>query len=241
MTKSTRATRNGWRSVVRGRIPKPSLLLLCDRRARAVYEEKLPEGYRHHKGSPLYNWGIFLLRQNIPDLVAVGLEKVSLAFIEDLLDYNTHEQALNAPASMALNQFTIAGDLIQRIIITVRNLVEANEIPKDPIEVLNAAREEEGISLTDIGNELEQAKKVILDWVKEKGDKQKRVFLGGSYRNIAVLKKIAQIVENLGYIPIMAYECQQLSAFKDHINATSIMLLEECSHAIFEITMSRAQ
>lgn len=202
------------------------------------FEEELPDGFRYHKGAPLFNWGQFLISQNIPEKVGVGLEKIILAFIEDLFDYNTLSQTLNAPASKTLNRFPIATNLIEKIIGIVSRKIESEDIPKDPNSILTEAIEEPAEEIEEIGQKLKEAQEVTKKCVVERGPKEKLVFIGGAYRNIAILNHISHIVDSLGFIPIIASDFDELEQYQDYINETSMILLENCSYAIFEITIS---
>lgn len=62
---------------------------------------------------------------------------------------------------------------------------------------------------------------------------ENRVFIGGNYDNIAVLRKIADMVRDLGYQPILALD---FDVPKEEIYSYDIRLLANCKYAIFEIT-----
>lgn len=100
-------------------------------------EEKQPENTRLHKGAPLYNWGIAILLQKNPAKVEEGFRKILLAFIEDLFDFDTEEQALRAPAYTVLsnNPFYNTATL-SNVRESVRRRQQENEIPKDPQEII---------------------------------------------------------------------------------------------------------
>jgi len=87
---------------------------------------------------------------------------------------------------------------------------------------------------------LTQVKPAIQEWLKEKGPKEKRVFVGGNYRNIAILRHIEQIVRELDFVPIMPINLPATSkpTYEKLIHDISIELLRECSFAIFEVTIS---
>jgi len=201
-------------------------------------EEKLPKDYRFHKGAPLYNWGVFLLQNNE---ISKGLEKIILASIEDLLDYDTIPEATSAPAytSLVIN-FPTSREILDSIIKKIGELLREGNVPKDPQNILDAATtpEKKKEQLDDFTDKLEKAKSEINKWIDEQGPKERRVFIGGSYKNIAVLNKISDIVQQLGFIPIMACKCRELDSYGELINDTSLILIEKCSFAIFEITFS---
>lgn len=66
------------------------------------------------------------------------------------------------------------------------------------------------------------------------GKFEKRVFIGGNYDNISVLREIEAIVSDLGYQPILALEFDVPS---DRIHDYDLLLLHNCRHSIFEVTL----
>lgn len=60
-----------------------------------------------------------------------------------------------------------------------------------------------------------------------------RVFIGGSYRNIAVLREISRITLELGYQPILA---SNFLIPRDKTRPETLRLLANCRTAIFEIS-----
>jgi hypothetical protein len=65
-------------------------------------EERLVKGKRHHKGAPLHNLGISILLQQDANRIQEAYKNITLAYIEDLLDFDNIEQVLAAPAYQAL-------------------------------------------------------------------------------------------------------------------------------------------
>jgi len=100
-----------------------------------VYEETLPEGKRLHKGSPLHNWGISILLQGEPTRIQEAVEKIFLAYIEDLLDFDTIEQVHSSSAYKTLYISPIGVDVLNSARIIVERLRDAGRIPKNPEEV----------------------------------------------------------------------------------------------------------
>lgn len=67
--------------------------------------------------------------------------------------------------------------------------------------------------------------------------KDKKVFVGGNYRNIALLRHIEEVVSKISkssLIPILPVNFSEVSEQK--IYQHSMFLLEDCKHAIFEVT-----
>lgn len=66
------------------------------------------------------------------------------------------------------------------------------------------------------------------------GKIEDRVFVGGNYDNVGILRMISQHVSALGYRPIMALDFDvPLSQVHDN----DLLLLHNCKYAIFEITL----
>ena len=205
-------------------------------------EKRLPEGQRFHKGTPLYWWGFTLLLQESSDKVSQGYEKLLLAYIEDLLDYDNFQEARKAPACNALARNPAIGksllDLVQR---QVENIRAKHQVPKNPEEVLKPLSDEAQEALDQpIEVTLNQVKPALGEWLKEKGPKEKRVFIGGNYRNIAILNYIDKVVGDINFVPIMAINFPETSkpAYEKLIHDISIEMLRKCSFAIFEVTFS---
>ncbi len=65
------------------------------------------------------------------------------------------------------------------------------------------------------------------------GKPSNRVFVGGAYKNIAVLREISTIILGLGYVPILA--ANFLISKKD-TRSDTLRLLHSCRTAVFEIS-----
>lgn len=66
------------------------------------------------------------------------------------------------------------------------------------------------------------------------GKLEKRVFIGGNYDNISVLRKIESIVSDFGYQPILALE---FDVPIEKVHDYDLLLLHNCKYSIFEITI----
>jgi len=87
---------------------------------------------------------------------------------------------------------------------------------------------------------IDQLKPMIQDQLRKIGPKGKRVFIGGSYRNIALLRYIAQIVENFdNFKAIIPIDLPRLSSrsYNHLIHDVSMEYLKGCSYAIFEVSV----
>ena len=89
---------------------------------------------------------------------------------------------------------------------------------------------------------IKQLKPLIQSQLESFGPKGKRVFVGGSYRNIALLRYIAyQIVQNFDdFKAVLVADLPKLSSEAyDHLtHDISMEYLKGCSHAIFEVSIS---
>lgn len=206
------------------------------------YEDKLPKGKRHHKGAPLHNTGFAILLQNDPKRTAEGYQKIFLAFIEDLLDFPTIENVHNAPAYKALlsNPF-VTTDLLKLIEAEVERRKAGHNVPRQPEDVLKPIEPKtQEVTKQPIRITIKQVKYAVDDWLEKKGKKDNRVFIGGNYKNIALLKHIAQIVRDLGFFDIMPIDLPETSdeSYEELIHDISIEMLSKCSYAIFEVSIS---
>jgi predicted nucleotide-binding protein len=102
------------------------------------YEQLLPEGFRLHKGTPLHNWGVTILLQQNPERTSEAVYRFFLAYIEDLLDFDNIQQVMAAPAYKTLITSSLPASAIRLAQTIVEQLQNANTIPKNPEEVLNA-------------------------------------------------------------------------------------------------------
>jgi hypothetical protein len=212
-------------------------------------EQKLSSGDKYHKGGPLHNWGISLLLQN---RILEGFQKIALAYIEDLLDSPAVDDALNAPAFKTLQSYPlISREFLNQLKKLAAIRKEQSRVPRDPEEVMNEYRTTghadlastftvEGLKTNPIT--IEQLRPQVEEQLKEIGPKEKRVFIGGCYKNIAVLRYIAyQIVENIDdFKAVLPIDLPSLSAKPyDHlVHDLSMEYLKNCSWAIFEVSVS---
>jgi hypothetical protein len=122
----------------------------------------------------------------------------------------------------------------------VKNTLGKNWIPKNPEEVLEPIEEETKILEQPTELTYKQVKPLVEKWLEEKGSNEKRVFIGGNYRNIALLRCIKRIVEDFMFVPVMPIELTETSKpeYEQFIHDVSMEILGECSFAIFEVTFS---
>jgi len=205
------------------------------------YEEELPKGKRFHKGYYLHNWGVVMILQNEPAKIQEGYQKIIFAFVEDLFDHCTLEQVHELPAykTLKLNPF-INEAFLNLIENKTQKLIKSGTVPRNPEDVLKTVEEPKEIAKTEIS--FEQIKPTLDSYLNEQGEKPKRVFVGGNYKNIAVLNHLAEIIKNLDFFPVLAnnFKLQNISEeeYENLIHDISMEMLKECSYAIFEVTIS---
>lgn len=181
-----------------------------------------------------------------------GFQKIALAYIEDLLNFDSVESALGAPAYKTLKSYPlISFGFLERLKeLAIRRRAQ-NRVPRDPEEIIHEYREQGYADLPSTFTArrvketpitIEQLKPLIEDQLEKLGPKKKRVFVGGSYKNIAVLRYIThQIVENIDdFKVVLPIDLPKLSAETyDHLtHDVSMEYLKGCSYAIFEVSVS---
>ncbi len=195
---------------------------------------------RFHKGYPLHNIGYTLhLQDKHPD----AEEYFVLAFIEDLLSADNEDEADSTPAGQTLllgYKFTSA--LLETIKRKVRELKEEGRIPFTPEEIAQELKK----SKAEFRN-LQVAYMVI---PKEAPLKPftvfnmrwgKRVFVGGSIGLEFIIDKIADIVAELGYDPIVCHHFEAPKEMETDIHRKCLILLHCCKYAVFDIAEQTGQ
>lgn len=206
------------------------------KRELSVFMEWQEEIHRPiHKGSPLHMIGICHLLQNTPE---IALKFFLLAYIEDTLNagFEMESEADLAPASMMLrNVFQIDPGYLRKIREYVARLKHegAWERAKDPGPILKAAV---GTGHPPVRIMPKVLPKTPIDPLP--GTWDKRVFVGGDYDHLAVLKAIQEAVIESGFQPILPYDCL---VPPDKIHHHDLMLLHCCRLGIFEVSSPAGQ
>jgi hypothetical protein len=201
---------------------------------------KQPSDKRFHKGYPLHNMGFNLYLQG---KTSEALHYFTLAYIEDLLseDLGNEDKADNTPAGRTLIQaYSIKPNLLAKLKQVVKQNKQRDLLMKDPAEILKHLsdfedKERGWIEVASISIEVPVTKKQP---GKYKNVWENRVFIGGSYKEIAIMNEIKQSVARRGYEPIIASE------FDIPIESThhhSLMLLHDCKYAIFDLSQEAGQ
>jgi len=131
------------------------------------YENELPENFRYHKGATLYNWGVALISQNIPEKRTLGYQKILLAFIEDILDYESPQQAKTLPAYRTLIQDKNILNVLNNIENLIILKINKNDIVKNPEEILNEINMQIQPFLSK-QEEIAEIRNKFIDWLDSK-------------------------------------------------------------------------
>lgn len=231
-----------------------SYLIVGDfRRAEQTYEsqynilrskeEKLPDGERYHKGGPLHNWGISLLYQN---KVIEGLQKIILAYIEDVLDYG-YEKSKEFPAYKTLDGIPqVKKEILHQIGELAEKGRQEGKVPREPknilVELHQMIENPSEVTLKprtiSLAVEAENIPNIVQQ-LEMIATRDKRVFIGGNYQNIVLLRHVKDIVEDInGFRGIMPIDLNEASLPENHIHDRCMEYLKGCSHAIFEISIN---
>lgn len=213
--------------------------------------EKQPSGSRYHKGYPLHNMGFVLYRQREP---VKAFHYFILAYIEDLLseEKGYEDKADNTPAGRTLRQaYLVSDNYIATLKGIIRKKKEIGEVVQDPARVLHefATIEQKAVFLgyppDTSALEMKMAKEIPEAPPEEKLQPgmykqpwERRVFIGGSYKEIAVINEIRKQVTNRDYEAVIASDFDIPQEFTHH---HSLMLLHECKRAIFDISQEAGQ
>ena len=205
----------------------------------ALLSDNQPPNSRYHKGYPLHQAGIALFLSGKQD---EALRYFILAFIEDLFtkDEGEEDKTDDEPAAKTLRgAYRVPEMSLAEFKRAVRAKKAQGQIVRDPNAIYQEmargqpVREAlEAAEIPTIAQEVREPGKFQSDW-------RKRVFVGGNYAtHISELKKIKQVCLDEGYDPVLAKE------FKfppGKIHHHSLMLLHECSKAIFEVSTEAGQ
>jgi hypothetical protein len=206
-------------------------------------EEK--EHRRYHKGAPFHNLGLSQIMQK---KILKGLENLIAALTEDVNSFGT-EKYQDLPASRLLSEMGIT----YRYQILIVKRIELSKITSGLSIIGVLKQEESGIKFYDAflplitkippslkPFEMLSPSDVILEKTMKNlgGTKpEKRVFIGGSYKNIALLRCISRIVKKCTHEPFLI--CDMPAKFSDsESHDGSMEILENCNIAIFEVSVS---
>ncbi|GAI10578.1 unnamed protein product, partial [marine sediment metagenome] len=196
--------------------------------------------------APLHMMGVSLLfQEDLEDAVRHFL----LAYIEDILSARIWEEGLadRAPAGRMLADIFRIDPFLLRYIKEIaepikmegidENITDSEEILKNARRLhekrsgLPRAKTKTLLGLCSVRPKL--SSKQSIDRIPSSWEK--RVFIGGNYDYMATLMEIKEIVLNLGYEPIVAFD---YGIPEDKIHHHDLMLLHDCKYAIFDVSQS---
>jgi hypothetical protein len=234
--------------------------LVTQMEMRRVYRYLLRKqeeyGLRFHKGWELHNFGYS--RYKMGD--SKGVDDITLAYVEDVLSATEGDEdsADRTPAGVFLKSIGFATSLMDAIKEIGRRYKRKGQIPGDPQVVLNDAvnrgatqdqAAQHARELTSrITDTLAAGEKVAQEHLPTKRSLEdlmripyeKRCFIGCSYHHGGpALNDIRKFVEECGYEPVVVNDFQLRGS--DCIHHDSLLVLNMCPKAIFEVTFPAGQ
>ncbi len=193
-----------------------------------------------HKGTPLHLIGLcLLLQKNIDESMRFFL----MAYIEDTLSvgFKLESEADLSPASIMLRKtFQIEIEFLMKIkdyIVGLKN-EGAWEKAIEPEVILDAV-------LNDVQPKSLSALRMFEPQIIPKssidhlpGTWDKRVFIGGDYDHLPILRDIQEAVIRSDFQPIIPFD---FIVPEEHIHHHDLMLLHNCRLGIFEVSTPAGQ
>ena len=206
---------------------------------RELYEllkERQPGDGRFHKGGPLHNEGVSWIYAGLPEK---GAQPILLAYIEDCLSEGPRSPRVETlPAAQTLrNYFRMTDNAFE----TLKKTVEAQGDPKlvrDPERVYEAHLNAMGLREEEILPALGKLKDRKRNYQKFDKDWERRVFIGGAYRDPSKLESLRDVLLDLGFEPIIASDFMTPEELVRH---HALMLLHSCKYAIFDLAIEAGQ
>jgi hypothetical protein len=207
-----------------------------EKQYRILCDAQKDEGRSIHKGAPLHNWALSLLLEGYNEK---GTQEAVAAYIEDLLTTGL-ERSRDSLASKLLSELGVDDDQkkeIDRIVRSVEKQVgdirDTEAIVSDVVGIRNG-------KVQVLNSEVKMPSSIVLAnyGIALSGDRDKRVFVGGSYRNIALLIEICRIIDDIdSYVGILA-ERYLKGVPKKIVRKVCNAMLDHCSYAFFEISFT---
>ncbi len=207
---------------------------------RLILDRQNSDGARYHKGGPLHMIGYCLAQRG---RIADSLNYFLLAYIEDVLTAGT-DDAKGWPAYSVLTEsFVFDTEALETLENLVRDQTQEVSISelRNPTSFLDnfletaGIRQDNLIQLSRLGPDSDIGGRDTGERLP--GRPENRVFIGGSYENIALLRHIRKLVSELGYWGIMAIDYDIPMAPREKC----FQLLGKCEHAVFDISIPGGQ
>jgi len=168
------------------------------------YEDELPRNKKFHKGGMLYDLGIFIIKQQPPKDIQRGKREILLAYIEDLIDYETIELAQGCPAYQTLKTHNYyPDDLLEKILDEVKKAKRTESIPKRPVIIFNNAKEGREIKKDErfIPESVKLENKIKLLEEKKEKEKKKGLYVFISSMGLLGLYLYSYFINLLPFVP----------------------------------------
>jgi len=193
-----------------------------------------------HKGAPLHMTGICLVVQ---ERIDEALRFFLLAYIEDTLNagFKSENEADLTPAGLTLKSaFQIDVGFLKTIKEYVANLKRKGvwAQAKNPEKLLDAVIER--VRPPSLIALCKSKPRVILKKPIDPlpGTWEKRVFIGGDYDHLSILRDIEEAVKKSGFEPILPYD---FAVPPKLIHRHDLMLFHCCRLGIFEVSSPAGQ
>lgn len=189
---------------------------------------------RFHKGGPLYNLGIVMLLQR---RFVDGTRSVASALVEDVLSEELVSAWRQAPAYHVLAEvMRLPSGVLNRIEEEASRLRLTRRIPKAPELFLDRIEFDSLLPPELVGPPVQQTEMLLrLPPPKPAGI---LVFVGGSFKMVAVLRLFQKIVLDCGHVPILLdYEFPQ---WVDTFTACTAAM-DNCDLSVFEVSIPEGQ
>lgn len=212
------------------------------RESTLLLEAEAETGLPIHKGAPLYNLGMALIATKEE---LEGLKNIVSALVEDLISEES-EKIVGAPAWQFLlsrgvpeGQLGHIGEFVTQSIRGKEDALHTDAVVQSLFEDLRQyfGEQEDEMKAGAVPPEgILQAYDISIS-----GSFDDRVFVGGSYRNIALLRKICDIIGDMHKQKFMPILVAELTSGKDvadeDIHHLCMRILDECRHAVFEVSV----
>jgi len=189
---------------------------------------------RFHKGGPLHNLGVVTLLQH---RYVDGIRLVASALVEDVLSEDNFEAWRRAPAYQLLaGIMRLPPEALDRIEEEASRMRSARRIPKDPNQILERIEFDSLLPPELIGPPIREVESFLL--LPPPRPAGILVFVGGSFKMVAVLRLFHRIVLDCGHVPILLdYE---FPPWVDSFTACTAAM-DNCDLSVFDVSIPEGQ
>lgn len=195
------------------------------------WQEKHKE--RIHKGVPYHMIGLTLSYMGEKK----ALWEFLYAFTEDVITEKLGIKPVSEER-MAYLVLTKHWSVPEETLASLKERLQSfEEVPLQPEKTLKEALEDLSLNIESIAKfppPEERSIKKYRDLDDVPGPYSKRVFLGGNYDNMVLIRKVEKIIRDCDFEPVVAID---FSVRPDQIYTFDRKLVELCPQAVFEVTM----